>query len=164
MKLLFITLFIYFIGIQLSLGQQELNLDFEKISVEGSARPWGWSYTGERTNVFSLDSIEVKSGKFSLKGYSEKSINNAQGIQFNLEPFALSGKTIRLNGKVQGQFSSGKSSVEIGYTTKTIHQEFIDTNEIVYEHDSIINKWELFDVSFSFPKNVITIFLKINFK
>ncbi|CAN5570650.1 hypothetical protein BH10BAC5_BH10BAC5_13380 [soil metagenome] len=78
-------------------SQQPLNLNFEKLSIEGNKRPWGWSvYSYSPDGIYSMDSIEKRSGKYSLK-LSTK--NNSQfAFGYWIAPQALYGKKIKLKG------------------------------------------------------------------
>lgn len=111
-----------FLGLAISFpsfAQQPLNFGFEKKSVEGIARPWGWSpfQFAPNTKVF-LDSTTLREGKFSLCFSNE----NAKDIGDNgdhmmgywISPHELSGKNLALTGWVKTEKSGGTAQVSLG--------------------------------------------------
>jgi len=100
-------------------AQQPLNLNFEKASIEGYHRPWGWdidSY-GENTEI-SLDSIQKHGGKFSLHIASRKKgiVTDTPSISYLVEPYSLKGKKIRIEAWVRTEKLDGHALLVTGYS------------------------------------------------
>ena len=142
-------------------SQQRLNLDFEKESVEGVARPWGWNLDAWGPNIFSLDTVNVKHGRYSLKLFGDSTKGQSPNLQYNLEPYFIEGKTVNLKGSIQSALVNGKSTIWFGHVRTNNDSDFLDTSYTVYENNKKTDRWETFDVSFSVPKNVTSAFLKI---
>ncbi|MBC7776141.1 MAG: erythromycin esterase family protein [Phycisphaerae bacterium] len=100
-------------------AQQPLNLDFEKKSVEGLARPWGWSPFQFATNTSTtLDSVTKHSGKFSLR-FANQSIaddgsSGDHSIGYWLSPHELSGNKISLSGWIKTDKTGGSVHISLG--------------------------------------------------
>ncbi|MEZ4962130.1 MAG: erythromycin esterase family protein [Saprospiraceae bacterium] len=97
-------------------AQQPLNLGFEKTSVEGAARPWGWSpfQLGPNT-VTSLDSLSVHDGKYSLRLSNEALADDGTGgdhtLGYWLSPYELLGKKLTLAGWAKTEKTGGAAQV-----------------------------------------------------
>ncbi|MBI1228207.1 MAG: hypothetical protein GC192_23435 [Bacteroidetes bacterium] len=107
-----LSLFFFLIVFSASLAQQPLNFDFDKMSVEGPARPWGWSpFQFAAGTSTSLDSIIVRHGKFSLRISNENAADDGSAgdhtIGYWLSPFELSGKNLILTGWVKTEKTAG---------------------------------------------------------
>ena len=159
-------LILMFLSLQTGLGfcQQYLNFDFEKESVEGISRPWGWSLDAWGENAFSIDSTIKKSGKYSLKITADSIIQQLPALQHNLEPFSICGKRVTLKGSINSQIRKGKSYISIGYASVDEKGNYSDSSSIVYEVNQNSNTWKEFETSFSIPQDVISVFLKISFE
>lgn len=100
-------------------AQQPLNLGFEQMSVEGAARPWGWSpfQMGPNTTA-SLDSTTAKAGKYCLRIFNENAVDDGSGgdhsLGYWLSPHELQGKKLRLTGWVKSEKSGGTAQVSLG--------------------------------------------------
>lgn len=99
-------------------AQQPLNFGFEKTSVEGRARPWGWSQfqVAPGTTVF-MDSLTLHGGKFSLQLFNESPPADGGGdhtLGYWISPYELRGRTLRLSGWVKSEKSSGNAQVSLG--------------------------------------------------
>ncbi|MGB0524869.1 MAG: erythromycin esterase family protein [Flammeovirgaceae bacterium] len=149
---------------KIAFSQQRLNLDFEKESVEGVSRPWGWALDAWGTNVFSMDTTNVKSGKFSLKVSTDSLIEQLPALQYNLEPFFISGKVLSLKGNIQSQIKQGKSYISAGFVSVNKENNYIDSSKVIYEINADSNGWKTFETSFTIPENVTSVFLKIGFE
>ena len=137
---------IYFVLVFLTLGlisaqevksQQKLNLDFEKLSVEGTSRPWGWSvYACAPDVAFICDSTIVKSGKYSLKTYGSKedTLNNRFELSFFIEPSQILNSSLTIDGYAKTKDFIGKSGINIksvgavGKEYKTLSENEIEIN------------------------------------
>ena len=94
-------------------AQQPLNFDFEKKSVEGFARPWGWSpFQIEPNTSSTLDSVTKHEGKFSLRFSNQNNSDNGSDsdhtMGYWLSPHELSGKKLALSGWVKTEKSGGR--------------------------------------------------------
>ena len=142
-------------------GQQILNLDFEKTSVEGIQRPWGWALDGWGANVFSMDSIQVSQGKYSLYSDLGPKAQSPPSLQFNFEPYGLGGKTIKIKGKFNSQLTQGKSYISMGYSIILDENNQIDSTTIMYEITNNSEGWKSFEFTYTFPGDVTFAFIKI---
>lgn len=103
----------------LGMAQQPLNLGFEKTSVEGTARPWGWSpfQMGPNTTV-SLDSTTIHGGRFSFLISNENTADEGSGgdhtLGYWLSPYELQGKKLSVTGWLKLDKSGGTAQVSIG--------------------------------------------------
>lgn len=96
-------------------SQLPLNLDFERLSVEGLDRPWGWTVYAYAANIRSVcDSLEVHSGTYSLKienpGKNEDSLYE---LAFFIEPSQVLNKKLRLEGWVKAETLEGKAGLRL---------------------------------------------------
>ncbi len=93
-------------------AQQALNLDFESLSAEGPARPWGWAvFMRPEGASASLDSTETYEGRYSLRfacaGESEQSMG------YWISPYELAGRRLSLRGWVKTENASGAAWVSL---------------------------------------------------
>ncbi len=100
-------------------AQQPLNFDFEKKSVEGFARPWGWSpFQIEPNTSSTLDSVTKHEGKFSLRFSNQNNSDNGSDsdhtMGYWLSPHELSGKKLALSGWVKTEKSGGSVQISLG--------------------------------------------------
>lgn len=97
------------------LAQQPLNLDFEMMSIEGIERPWGW-HNNTWKKTFKMDSLTVYKGNYSLYSNYTDTTNHEfkQSIAFEMEPYELKDKRIKLLGYVKGE-KVKKASFSITY-------------------------------------------------
>ena len=96
-------------------GQQLLNLDFEKLSAEGTARPWGWQVHVFDPNVTAqCDSVEIWHGQYSLQIQSQGGPPiDTFTYAFFIEPVLLKGNQISVTGYAKGQNFSGTAEIQI---------------------------------------------------
>lgn len=149
-------LFAIFIACSGVSAQQPLNLDFEKRSVQES-RPWGWESTGWGASVFSVDSVTVQQGKYSLKAYCENDCA-AESYRFLIEPYELKGKRISLTGFMKGHELYQGVDIELRY--------FYEDEEVV-EVSRLFSgsfDWSPFSISFDAPALLESIGIYINMK
>lgn len=100
-------------------AQQPLNLGFEKTSVEGMARPWGWSpFQMAPNTTASLDSTTAHNGKLSFLIFNENANDDGSGgehsLGYWLSPYELRGKKLSLTGWIKAEKSGGMAQVSIG--------------------------------------------------
>ena len=124
-------------SIQVAMSQQKLNLDFEKLSVEGISRPWGWSVYSYAPGVhFICDSTNVKTGKYSLQISSskEETLNNRFELSFFVEPSQILNSSITVDGYARTLEFKGESGINIksigavGEDYKTLSENEIGIN------------------------------------
>lgn len=150
-----LLLFLFPLGL---MAQQSLNLDFEKPSVEGMQRPWGWALTSWGNSIFSMDSTKVHQGRYSLHsrclgiGSCEK-----QSLGFDMEPYEMRGKTIAVEGFVKGQDLKKAVSISLVYSrVEEATGAYIDELIEVKSQDlSNTFDWTPVAVSISIPESVV---------
>lgn len=142
------------------LAQQFLNFNFEKESVEGLSRPWGWDLDSWGLNSFFLDSTTTKDGFYSLRTQADSAISQRPALQANLEPYLLSGKTIELRGYYKSKFAEGKSTISSGYASIDSAGNYSDSSAIIFETLDSNTDWKLFHAPFQVPENSISVFIK----
>jgi erythromycin esterase len=110
MKHFFFTLLVAAGGCLLH-AQQPLNLDFEKTSVEGAARPWGWSpWQQDPQTRWSLDSTVFVQGKYSYCADASPESGPAS-MAYWIAPFALQGKNITCSGRIKTDKPRGEVQI-----------------------------------------------------
>jgi len=98
-------------------GQQPLNLGFEKLSVEGIARPWGWDFDFFSNGEMLLDRQTMKSGKYSLR-FDRKddiNINDTLFIRYAIEGYELASRQIEIKGWIKTKDLSGTAFCKLSY-------------------------------------------------
>lgn len=95
-------------------AQQALNFDFEKQSVEGLARPWGWSpwQVDPKTRI-SMDSSVAKTGKYALNFSTEAEGGIESSLAYWFSPFELKDKKVKLSGWIKTDKSLGAAKVTV---------------------------------------------------
>jgi erythromycin esterase len=142
--------------------QQPLNLDFEMKSVEGIKRPWGWELKSWGTTTFTMDSLIVKKGRYSLNAVCEKEPARTQSMSFLIEAFELKNKKISLSGSIKTENLNGKASLSLGYS-------FFDSKESKFiELDTTGNissgttGWKTFSVELFIPAHAQSVYVSVN--
>ena len=106
------------------LNQQPLNFSFEKESVEGTSRPWGWQALNWNAN-FKMDTLNRKDGRYALKitGLDSSSLEQ---IEYNLDPFQLKGNTLSFSVYIKGENISDAAYLSFLYfkTNQPEEKEF----------------------------------------
>jgi len=98
-------------------AQQPLNLGFEKLSVEGISRPWGWESDLYINDQVLLDSLTKRSGKYSLM------INRKEGLKtddtlwmrYAIEGYELANRQIEIKGWIKTTELSGTAFCRLSY-------------------------------------------------
>jgi erythromycin esterase len=149
------VLFLLFLSHPL-MAQQPLNFDFEKKSLEGTRRPWGWEidHMAEGATI-EMDSTTTHHGKFSLRISSTK-INaqeNSTGLSYSIEPYSLMGKVIVVGGWVRAVHPNGKLYCILRYLTEKSENFIDDTIQL-----KIISpeQWSHFSVRLTVPAAKVT--------
>jgi hypothetical protein len=98
-------------------GQQPLNLGFEKLSVEGMARPWGWDFESYSNGQVFLDSQTKKSGKYSLRFERKEDIkiNDTSFVRYGIEGYELANRQIEIKGWIKTKGLSGTAFCKLSY-------------------------------------------------
>jgi erythromycin esterase len=137
-------------------AQQLLNFDFEKLSIEGIARPWGWDVASYSSTTISLDSAIKQHGKYSLK-MDAAATGEAQALAFSFDPFVLQNKTVTIEGWMKTNELKGKASFFLNYIVDG------DTAETVIKSKEISNStgWTWFSVNKKLPGKINSIYLKV---
>lgn len=124
-------------------AQQPLNLDFEQLSVEGMARPWGWAvFMRPEGCTASLDSTVAYSGRYCLHFSNEG--ESEQSIGYWISPYELSGQKLNLRGWVKTEQADGFAQLSLsaygdnGLISEVRSPEFQGTND-----------WQPFELEFS---------------
>ncbi len=97
-------------------AQQVLNMDFEKVSSKNVTQPWGWEPDIFSPDlVTSLDSAMTHHGKYSLalKNKVDAVTSGAQAIVFYLEPYSITGKTVKFEGWVRSENFEGSLVIKL---------------------------------------------------
>ena len=97
-------------------AQQPLNLDFETISLEGPARPWGWTYYQMAPHAEAgMDSTVAYSGKYSFRITGKETPDAATAHAFNywIDPWALKGKQLELKGRLRTEALNGQAFITL---------------------------------------------------
>lgn len=103
-----------------AIAQLALNLDFETLSIEGTARPWGWNLTSGLAAMASLDSLVKHQGDYSLKMETTSAGDpELPAMSFYLEPFELQNNSVTIEGWVKGPGSFSLSYSAAGDTSIT---------------------------------------------
>lgn len=145
----------------LSVAQQPLNLGFERASVEGPLRPWGWEPKSFGTIRFTMDSMVVKSGQYSLIAESKSAEAPAQELTFSIESFQLRGKLLRLTGLLKTEGLAGEASLRLGYTTADVNDASFHETAVGSKKLSGNSNWSSRYVSLLIPENANTVFVSV---
>ncbi|HEV7780974.1 MAG TPA: erythromycin esterase family protein, partial [Chitinophagaceae bacterium] len=149
-----LTLFIFLcciINTRLT-AQQILNLDFEKTSIEGISRPWGWDLATYASTTAVMDSTVKKNGNYSLK--MEASSNTGEQVMGSyFEEYELKNKTVVLEGWIRTYELKGTASFFLSYMAKG------DTAETVIRARPVTNstEWIKLSITAKLPVNTISI-------
>lgn len=101
-------------------AQQPLNFDFEKQSVEGLTRPWGWTpwQVDPKTRI-SMDSSVAKTGRYALNFSTETGSSVESSLAYWFSPFELKDKKVRLSGWIKTDKSLGAAKVTVWVISDT---------------------------------------------
>lgn len=98
-------------------GQQPLNFGFEKLSVEGLARPWGWEFDPTEYGQVLLDSLTKRSGNLSLG--LQRVVNPGKddllSMSYLIEGYQLENRQIEIKGWIKTNDLSGAAFCQISY-------------------------------------------------
>ena len=163
-KLSYIFLILLFSTIQNAQSQQMLNLDFEKLSVEGTSRPWGWAIYSYAPDVtFICDSTMAISGKQSLKISSKATDNhNRFELSFFVEPSQVLNSNITIEGFIKSENFVGTSGINLK-SVGAIGEEYETLNESEFQiKDS--NDWEKYQTEITIDSRPHSVFVMLYFQ
>ena len=148
------------VGTAMCHAQQPLNLDFENLSVEGMARPWGWEL--ETYGVDShLDSLEKQHGRYSMRirVTSEGDALELQRLLFAIEPYQLRDAVLTVGGWVKTSALNGRAYFALRFSTSENGDDLIyDTTSTIFSGDT---NWQYASFERHIPANVKTIDLML---
>lgn len=139
-------------------AQQALNLDFERLSAEGPARPWGWAVFMRPEGTFAaLDSTETYEGLYSLRfscaGEGEQSMG------YWISPYELAGRRLSLKGWVKTENAGGAAWVSLSaYGENGLIGEVRSTE---FQGSAA---WKAFEIDFSESAPAHAFFIILNMK
>ncbi len=141
-------------------AQQPLNFDFEEMSVEGIARPWGWSVFMLPSGAeISLDSTIKQNGKFSLQFFSENKTESDSGpsLGYWLSPYELTGKKLVLRGLVKTEKMNGfVQAIIIAYGDTGL------IKEVKSADFQSVTDWNPFEIEFSINTHAHSYYVILN--
>ncbi len=147
----------------LASAQQKLNLDFEKLSVEGPSRPWGWSVYRYAQNVrFVCDTSATVSGKYSLKIQNDRKHDSERfELSFFIEPSQILNSRLSISGWAKTRHFTGTSGMRIT-SIGTVENDFgvLKQNEIVLEHTE---NWEKYTTHIDIGSKPHTVLVTLYF-
>lgn len=160
-----IILILFLLFSQALLAQQPLNFDFEMPSIEGLQRPWGWELNSWGTSYFSMDSTEVRTGRYSLHSQCRDAENcTRQTLSFGMEPFEMKGKTISLQGYVKGKGIEKAVTCSVMYTMYDEESGAYIDEEIETESSALSQTfdWKRVAVEVKIPASVVFVQIWMN--
>ncbi len=145
------------------LAQQPLNLDFERKSVEGAKRPWGWSSLTWGSH-FEMDSTTVKTGNYSLhsKCRDQESPCNNQSLAYSFEVYELTGKEITISGFVKTKKAVASTGISVRYTLLTKETEEFSFGELHSRKLSGTFNWQKVTITLKVPESVTQFSLNLH--
>lgn len=137
-------------------AQQPLNLGFERLSIEGPARPWGWAvFMRPEGTTAALDSTEAYSGRYSLRFSNEGEAEQSMG--YWISPYELSGRQLVLRGWVKTEAAAGAARLSLSAYGE---------NGLISEAQSIAftgtKAWQAFEVEYSESRQAHAFFIIIS--
>ena len=145
-------LILYFGSIQEAKSQQKLNLDFEKLSVEGTSRPWGWSIYSYAPGVtFVCDTTTVDSGKHSLKiTNDQKNEISRFELSFTIEPSQIVNSKITVEGVIKSEDFEGTAGINL-HSAGVVGDGYGKINESEVEIKNS-NNWKNYSIDIHIDK------------
>ena len=136
-------------------AQQPLNLGFERASVSGDQRPWGWgfgyfAFAGQKAAEFALDEAVVREGSRSLRISLVDSVGGQvpQSIQLQVPAEFARGRTLDLSGWLRADALSGRASLVLeAWGDRVVVSA--DTGVLAASTD----EWQRRDVSIRVPED-----------
>jgi erythromycin esterase len=139
-------------------AQQPLNLDFEKKSMEGISRPWGWDIesVNDDTRIF-LDSSIAHNGKMSLCISASKPFGpgGLPVLNYDIEPYSFAGRKIIIRGWIKGEKPGNIIYLITGYHTTS--GSVADTVKQL----ATAGNWQEIGTALQIPKNAEILFVKL---
>ncbi len=141
-------------------GQQMLNLDFNRPSVEGIARPWGWDLATWNGNPFQLDSSFLREGAYSLHIETDEGQRGPHLLQSNLEPHLLKDQKLRLHAEMHTANWEGNIRLLLAYGMMNRKEEFSDTSLVLMDSDQP-HSWKEYEAAFTIPPTAISVYVAV---
>jgi erythromycin esterase len=144
-------------------AQQPLVLDFEKQSVEGIARPWGWAQTSFAANTsFVLDSLTQHSGKYSLRmqGKIGNDTSQMQTLAYWICPIMLKNKKIQVKGWIKTENIVGRADIELA----TYGKDDFSLVKNIGNPITGTGDWQLYSADLEVNEKVYSIYINLNLK
>ena len=143
-------------------SQQKLNLDFEKLSVEGISRPWGWNVNYYAPSVhFICDTTEVHSGKYSLK-INSKNKSSRFKLSFIIEPSQILNSKISVDGMIKSEDFVGAAGLNL-QSIGAVGDEYdiLSDNEVKIDNPK---DWESYNTEITLNANPHSILVTLYFE
>ena len=141
-------------------AQYPLNFDFEKGSVEGMVRPWGWSVDSYGEFKVVMDSLQKRSGKYSLKISSEQQNTEEQILGMGIETFELENKRLEISGWIKTDQLEGSANFSLSYAPKG--QQTDPEKHIAHSQKvSGSQDWQKLSLTMDLPDNVEPLYFKL---
>jgi erythromycin esterase len=141
-------------------AQQTINFNFEKTSIENTARPWGWNKKTYASTEISMDSVTKYEGKYSfmMRYNADEENKRVQTMSFGIEPYELHNKIITVKGRIKTEQLTGAAYFSISNGDEPIP---IDEDS-VSRKISNTSDWEDVSIDFMVPSSTRTVFLKLH--
>lgn len=161
---IYIFLIVMLGSMQNAKSQQMLNLNFEKLSVEGTSRPWGWTVYSYAPDVtFICDSTMAISGKHSLKISSETTDNqNRFELSFFIEPSQILNNKITVEGFIKSENFVGTSGINLK-SVGAIGEEYETLNESEFQIKDA-NNWGKYSTEITIDSRPHSVFVTLYFQ
>lgn len=140
-------------------AQQLLNLDFEQLSIEGMARPWGWDIITWSETKVQLDSSVKQNGSYSLR-MEAPSNSEEHMLSFSLDPYELQNKTLTISGWIKTKELKGNVCFLLNY----ISEKDTAATEIKSRDISSETDWAQHFITVKLPGNILSISLSVQHK
>ena len=141
-------------------GQQTLNLDFNRASIEGIARPWGWDLASWYGNPFQLDSTFLREGRYSLRIQTDEGQRGPHLLQSNLEPYLLKDQKIRIYADLHTADWEGSIRLILAYATMDRQRQFADTSMVLMESTQP-HSWSELQGTFTIPPTATSLYVGV---
>ncbi len=141
-------------------SQLPLNLDFEKLSVEGIHRPWGWNVYAYSANTRAVcDSLNVHAGTYSLLLENKtEGDSNLFELAFFMEPSQILNKKLRLEGWIKTESIQGNTGLRM-FTVGPDGDGFAELEEDKVSITQSSKDWKKYTLSLSVNERAHSIYV-----
>lgn len=140
--------------------QQPLNLNFEQLSIEGTARPWSWNADNYTETAISLDSTTKYQGKYSLRMHSVQEVKHSepQVFRYDIEPYELRNNIITIKGWIKTE-----GLIDSAYFTLDCAKEDLDESLTIVTSQKLsgTNDWRCLSINLSIPEETQYLSIKL---